>query len=136
MRPEDISKLKAFTGFIAYYDNGKVIKERESFFSKILNKNCATNWAELDKSKLIALELHWNNELKVRIDKNPHPDNFNKTTIITPERWLFSQKGYLDISSKKIVVIARCIGFIEDGIANITSVAEDTGIISIIRKAA
>jgi hypothetical protein len=60
---------KEFTGFVARYKNGATIYEKEDYFSKKLNKKCATNWEEVDKSKLASLELLWKGQSKIKIDK-------------------------------------------------------------------
>lgn len=136
MPPKGKPNLKTeFTGFIAYYDDGKVIKERENFQSKKLNKKLATNWAEINKNKLIALELVWKNQTKVRIDKIPPKETQAPYKDIKADEWFFSQKGYVDMGSRDIVVIARNIGYIKDGIINITSVDEKTGIIKMYSRA-
>jgi len=129
--PKKLKSHKPFTGFIAYYDNGKIIKEHEDFFSKKLNKKCATNWAEIDKNKLIKLELIWQDTPKGYITKSPSEQSFNKTYTLNPQDWFFSQKGYFDLNTRQIIVIARNIGYIESGIVNILSAIEQTGIVQI-----
>jgi hypothetical protein len=136
MSPKEPRGRKPFTGFIAYYANGRLIKERESFFSKKLNKDLATNWAEIDKEQLISLELVWRDEPKARIDKKPSSSGFNKSKEIAPANWFFSQKGYMNMGTRKIQVVARNIGYIDDGIINIISVVEETGVVLISRRKA
>jgi hypothetical protein len=128
---KSLENRKFHNGFIAYYSDGKVIKERENFFSKVLNKKCSTNWAEIDKSKLVKLELVWQNQVKGYITCTPHPDAFNTKYTLSPQDWFFSHNGYFDLGSKSIVVVARNIGYTENGYTNILSVAEQTGIIRI-----
>ena len=136
MPPKGIPNLKKeFTGFVAYYDDGKVIKERENFQSKKLNRKLATNWAEINKNKLIALELQWKNQVKARIDKVPPKKAEAPYKVLKPSDWFFSQKGYIDMGSRQIVIIARNIGYIKDDIINITSVDEKTGIIKMYSRA-
>jgi hypothetical protein len=115
---------KDFTGFVVTYDNGNKIYEIEDYFSKKLNKKCATNWAEVDKSKITLLQLYWKGVLKETIHKTP--DDIHKNELIA-KNWFFSQKGYLDMGTRKIVVIARNIGYIEGDILHITSIIELTG---------
>lgn len=117
---------ESFTGFVAHYENGRKLYEKENYFSKKLNKKCATNWAEIDKSRLVKLELFWNGDLKAAVSKKPLK---GKPLELSASDWFFSQKGYIDMGTKKMLVIARNIGYIEDGIAHITSVVEQTGII-------
>lgn len=124
---------KSFTGFIAYYEHGKTVKERENYFSKKLNKECATNWCEIDKNKLIALELVWRGSSKVKIDKVPSDKSHHP---LSPEDWFFSQNGYFDLGSKSITVVARNIGYKENGIIAIFKVEEENGIIQISSRAA
>ena len=117
-------KLNNFTGFVANYSNGAKVYEREDYFSKKLKKNCATNWVEIDKDKLSSLELVWKGVTKVKIDKAPcsvHKD------LLRAEDWFFSQNGYMDMGTRKIVVLSRNIGFIEGNHIYITSVFEETG---------
>lgn len=113
-----------FTGFVVTYATGEKVYEKENYFSKKLNKKCATNWAEIDKSRVSSIELLWNGESKVKLNKAP--DDIHKREL-TAKDWFFSHKGYLDMGTKKIKLLARNIGYIEDSILHITSVAEDTG---------
>lgn len=115
---------KSFTGFVVIYDNGSKIYEKENYFSKILNKKCATNWGEIDKSKISSLELHWRGECKASITKAPSDIHKNE---LSAKDWFFSHRGYLDMGTRKIRVISRNIGYIEDNILHITSIVEETG---------
>jgi len=128
---ENLEYRKPFNGFIAYYSDGKIIREREDYFSKVLNKKCSTNWAEIDKNKLIKLELIWQNQVKGYISCNPSADAFNTKYTLSPQDWFFSHNGYFDLGSKNIIVVARNIGYTENGYTNILSVAEQTGIVRI-----
>jgi len=111
-----------FVGFIAHYDNNKTIVEKENFYSKKLDKKCATNWTEIDKNKLIALELIWQGKSIIKIDKKNYP-------YIKPEDWFFTQTGIYNIKDKKIKVLARNIGYKKDKITQVYSVEEETGIL-------
>jgi hypothetical protein len=113
-----------FTGFVAVCDNELKIYEKESYFSKKLNKKCATNWVEIDKNKITSLELHWNGVCKVKIDKTP--SDTHKKELMAKD-WFFSHQGCLDMGTRKIKILSRNIGYIEDNILYITSVVEDTG---------
>lgn len=110
---------KNFIGFVAYYDDGRKIREKENYTDKY-GKNCATNWSEIKKDKLVALELLWNGESKIKITKDEYP-------FIQPGDWFFSQLGHQDMSKREIVVIARNIGFIKDGILQVFTIDENTG---------
>jgi hypothetical protein len=115
--------MSEYTGFIAYYKN-KAIKEKEYYFNKKLNKKCATNWIDIDKSKLIALELIWKNEQKIKIALEEYPH-------IKPSDWFFSQYGYFDLKANRTIVVARNIGYIKDNLLIVYSVNEETGIIKV-----
>ena len=115
--------MNKFTGFIAYYNN-KIIKEKENFFSIKLNRKCATSWAEIDKDKLIALELVWNDEPKIKITKEDYPH-------IKPSDWFFSQYGYFDLTTRVVKVVARNIGYVKDELLIVYSINEENGVIKV-----
>ena len=115
---------KDFTGFVARYKNGATVYEKEDYFNKKLSKKCATNWGEVDKNKLVSLELLWKGQSKVKIEKASCSIHKNE---LNPEDWFFSQNGYMNLGNRKIVVLARNIGFIEEGHIYITSVIESSG---------
>jgi len=127
--PQREVKSNKFSGFIAYYDNGKVVKEKELFYSTILKRNLATNWAEIKKERLNKLELHWNGNFKVSVSKEEFP-------FINPEDWFFSHSGAMDLKNRKVQVVSRNIGYKKDGILQIFSVYEVTGIVRIHSRAA
>lgn len=114
----------SFTGFLITYSNGSKIFEKENYFSKRLNKKCATNWGEVDKSQISSIELLWRGESKARIDKAPS-DLHDKE--LTAKDWFFSQRAYFDMVNRKTILISRNIGYIEDNIIHIISVVEDSG---------
>ena len=124
---------KFFTGFLITYESGSKIYEKENYFSKKLNKKCATNWAEIDKSKISSLELLWNGESKAIIHKKASDVH---TKDLGASDWYFSHKAYLNMGDRKVVIISRNIGYIEDNILHITSVQEKTGEISMSVRAA
>lgn len=124
---------ESFTGFVVIYDNGSKVYEKENYFSKKLNKKCATNWTEIDKSKISTIELHWKGSCKATLSKGPS-DTHKKA--LEAKDWFFSHGGYLDMGTQKVIVISRNIGFIEDNILYITSVEEKTGKVSITTRAA
>lgn len=103
-----------FTGFIAYYKNGRIIKEKNFFFNNKLNRVCATNWYEIDKNQLIQLDLWWNGEKKERIKK--HPDIQN---------WIFYHTGQSD--SNGYSILSRSIGYSGPRGQYIASIDEKTG---------
>ena len=115
--------LKKFNGFVAWYKDGKIVQEKEDYLSKTLNKQCATNWAEIDKDKLVALELIWQNDSKIKIDIKDYPH-------ITPYDWFFSQTAYFDMKSRKKAIVSRNIGYKKNSIIQIYSVEENTGVLS------
>jgi len=135
MKSHPFKVSESFTGFVAHYADGRVIHEREDFFSDKLNRKCSTNWAEIDRDRLSAIELVWHGTIKVRIDKIPTSTSFNAHKTMAPADWFFSQKGYFDMRTRKIVVVARNIGYKENGILHIASVFEETGILRIYDRA-
>ena len=113
----------SFTGFIAHYDKGVAIKEKENYFSKILGKQCATSWGEINKKKLVALELVWRNQSIIKIDK----ETFSH---ISDKDWFFSQSAMFEMKNRKIVILSRNIGYKKDNITQVFSVEESTGRLS------
>jgi hypothetical protein len=111
-----------FTGFRAYYSKEIFVKEKENYFSKKLKKNCATNWAEIDKTRLVALELLWHGQSKIKIDKKEYPH-------IKSEDWFFTHSGIYNMKNRSITIISRNIGFKKDNIIQVYSVEEETGIL-------
>ncbi len=116
-------ELKKFNGFVAWYNDGKIEQEREDYFSKTLNKQCSTNWAEINKDKLTTLELIWQNDSKIKIDIKDYPH-------IKPSDWFFSQTAYFDMKFRKKVLVSRNIGYKKDNIIQVYSVEEGTGVLS------
>lgn len=119
-----LKRDKDITGFVVIYVDGTKIVEKENYFSRKLNKKCATNWAEIDKSKIASLQLYWRGELKETIQKTPSDTHSNELEAID---WFFSHKGYMDMASRSVKIISRNIGYIQDNIIHITSVMEETG---------
>lgn len=119
-----LKRDKDITGFVVIYVDGTKIVEKENYFSRKLNKKCATNWAEIDKSKIASLQLYWRGELKETIQKSPSDTHSNELEAID---WFFSHKGYMDMASRSVKIISRNIGYIQDNIIHITSVMEETG---------
>lgn len=111
-------------GFVATYTTGNKVFEKNDYFSRKLNKKCATNWAEIEKDKLVSLELYWDSKSIIKIDKAP--SEMHKFEL-TPKDWFFSHKGYLDMGTQKVNIISRNIGYIENGILNVFSVMEGSG---------
>jgi hypothetical protein len=125
MYQKDVSN---FTGFIATYCDGSVVKEKENFYSKKRNKQSKTNWLDIDKEKLVKLELYWKGVPSVSIDKEEHP-------YLSPEDWYFTHTGYMDIQDRNIKVLSRNIGFKKDGLLTIFSVNEDNGFVKVETRA-
>jgi hypothetical protein len=124
MPPKEKRVSNSFTGLFAYYENGTIIEEKNNYYSTKFKKTCATNWAEIDKSQLIALELFWKGSSKIKISKEEYPD-------IKPEDWFFSHYGYFDMKDRKTLVIARNIGIKLKDHIKVYSVDENTGNIKI-----
>lgn len=112
-----------FTGFVAYYGEKKAIREKENYLDKSTNQKKATNWSEIDKNRLTSLELVWNDASKIRIDKKDHPD-------IKPEDWFFSQHAFHDMANQELSIVKRNIGYKKDGVLQVYSVDEKTGILN------
>lgn len=122
-------KGNKFTGFIATYSNGKKVRQKEDYISRKLKKKMATNWAEIDKYKLQSLELVWNGESKIKIDKKEYPH-------IKPDDWFFSHTAIFDMDKQKIVIVGRNIGYKKDDIIQVYTIIEENGILkSSIRNA-
>ena len=117
-----------FTGFVATYDDGTTVNQKENFFSKKRNKQSRTNWLDIDKEKLVKLELFWKGVPSACIDKKEHP-------YLSPDDWYFTHTGYMDIEDHKIVVLSRNIGFRKDGLLTIFSVVEDNGFVKVETRA-
>jgi hypothetical protein len=113
-----------FTGFVAYYDNGNTVKERNNYLCAKTSNVKSTNWSEIDKERLVALELFWNGESKIKIDKIRYPD-------LKPSDWYFSHLGSLDMNSHKTIVVSRNIGFIKDELLTVFCVQEQSGVVKI-----
>lgn len=62
----------------------------------------------------------WHDESKIRLSKEEYPS-------VKPGDWYFSHAGYLDMRSKKIVVVKRNIGYVKDGLLHMYSVDEKNG---------
>ena len=114
-----LQKENNFTGFIAYYGPKKKVFEKENYTDKSGNKK-ATNWSEIDKEKLTALELVWRGSSKILIKKSDYPH-------MQGTDWFFTQSAFLDMATQKIRVVARNIGYRKEGIIQIFTVEEDTG---------
>ena len=121
--------INNFTGFIAHYKDGRKVREKEDYFNKKLNKKCATNWAEINKDLLVAIELLWDGKSRIKITKEEYPH-------INSKDWLFFQTGYFDLKSKGVTVLGRSIGFIKDDMENIFSIDETNGILKIFSRIA
>lgn len=115
-------KENKFTGFVAHYGSKKTVLEKEDYLDKKTGQKKATNWSEIDKSKLTALELMWRGESKIKIDKKDYPH-------IGPGDWFFTQTAYFDMTKQKIIVVGRNIGYKKDGVLQVYTVIEENGIL-------
>jgi hypothetical protein len=122
-------EINNFTGFIATYEDGSSVTEKENFFSKKRGKNCKTNWLDVDQSRLFKLELYWKGIPSASIDKNSYPE-------ITEGDWYFTHTGYMDLHNREIKVLKRNIGFKADGLLTIFSVSESDGVLKVDTRAA
>lgn len=111
----------SFTGFLATYDDGSFEIERENYHSEKLHRPMATSWPEIDRTRLVRLDLYWRGKKMASVSKNEHPH-------MTADDWFFSQTGYMDIQRNSVRVISRNIGYKgDDGLLYITSVYEANG---------
>jgi hypothetical protein len=108
------------TGFLAKYKDGTTLEQKTFYFDEALNKECATNWHDVDKSKLSSLELFWKGSYKISVDLADNPE-------MLPEDWFFSCTGTADISGSNPKIIARNIGFRKNGVLLVFTVDEETG---------
>ena len=115
---------KDHTGFVAYYESGMVVCEENTYFSKSSGRTKATNWSEVEKDKLVALELLWNGEIKARVDKVKYPH-------LTPSDWYFSHYGSLEMSTHKTQVVSRNIGYYKDSLLTLFRVEEKSGVLNV-----
>lgn len=118
-----LQKENNFTGFVAYYGDNKIILEKENYVDKKTGQKKATNWSEINKDKLTALELIWHGESKIKIDKK-------EQSHIGPDDWFFTQTAFFDMTKQQIVVIGRNIGYKKGGVIQVYTVVEETGILS------
>jgi hypothetical protein len=109
-----------FSGFVAVYENGESVHERENYYSSTLRRKMATNWLEIDKDKIVTLELFYRGKKMVSIKKSEHPE-------ILPADWFFSHTGCLDMATHEVKVVARSIGYRTGQVTNVVSVFEADG---------
>jgi len=118
---EDVKIPNSFTGFIATYENGTTVLEKEDYHSEKLRRKMATSWPEIDRAKLQKLELYWHGSKITSLSKSDIPG-------MTAEAWFFSQTGYMDVSARRLVVVSRNIGYRgQDGLLYVSSVKESDG---------
>lgn len=110
-----------YTGFVAHYGPKKTVLEKEDYINKSGQRK-ATNWSELNKEKMTGLELVWRGSSKIRIDKKDYPH-------IGPDDWFFTQTAFFDMKEQKVKVVGRNIGYKKDGIIQVFTVEEQTGIL-------
>jgi len=118
-----------FTGLVATYDDGKLVREKNHFYSKLLGRQCATNWGEIALKKVVSLELYWRGESKIKISKEDKP-------LISHEDWYFTHSAIMDAVSPKPKICSRNIGYKNDGILYLYSVDEDTGALKVQNRVA
>lgn len=122
--PQGVEKNKppeSFTGFVATFEDGTSVLEREGYHSEKLRRPMATSWPEIDRARITRLDLYWHGQKKATVSKSEQPH-------LDADGWFFSQTGYMDVSRHTVVVIARNIGFRgKDGMLYVTSVRESDG---------
>lgn len=118
---EGVKTPDSFTGFVAVYDDGTAILERENYHSEKTRRLMATSWPEIDLKRLQRVELYWRGQKKTYVAKHDHPH-------LKPSDWFFSQTGFMDVRRHNVIVIARNIGYRgEDGLTYVTTVRESDG---------
>lgn len=117
-----LPKGNNFTGFIAHYGDKKTVHQKENYIDKKTGQKKATNWSEIDKTKLTALELVWRGESKIKIDKRDYPH-------IGPDDWFFTHTANFDMAKQRVAVVGRNIGYKKDGVLQVYTVVEETGIL-------
>jgi len=113
-----------FTGFVAYYSDGNKVEEKNNYISKKAGCKKSTNWHEVDRDKITALELFWNGESKIKIDKSDYP-------YLSPGDWFFSHYGCLNMSTHETTVVSRNIGFIKEDTLTVYCVLEESGVVKV-----
>jgi hypothetical protein len=122
-KPESGSVPESFTGFLATYDDGTTVLEREGYHSEKTRRLMATSWPEIDLDRLSVVDLYWHGTKKATVSKSEHPD-------MKPSDWFFSQTGYMDLMKHAVAVIGRNVGYRgEDGLLYVTTVNELDGAI-------
>lgn len=96
------------------------VREKENYFSKELKKICATNWAEINKEKLVALELFWHGQSIIKINKADYPE-------MTADDWFFTQSAIFEMKNRKLTILSRNIGYKKGDITQVYSVEEASG---------
>ena len=121
MPQNDVNQKNRFTGFVVHYEDGTEVFEKESYLSPTLQKLCATSWVEVDKTKITSLELRWQGQSKIILNKD-------ELALTSPDDWFFTQSGYKDSTKNDIVVVARNIGYVDNDVIHVFSVEERTGV--------
>ena len=92
-----------FTGFKAYClidDKEVIITEQDNFFDESLQRNCATNWHQVEKTKLKILELWWHDKRKAVVNEKSEE-----------AEWVFFHTGSISSADPVPVVVSRTIGY-------------------------
>jgi len=118
---ENISIPDSFSGFVATYEDGVSVLEREGYHSEKTRRLMATSWPEVDTEKLASVTIYWNGQKKHTVSKSDHPH-------MKPQDWFFSQTGYMDIKRHTVLVVARNLGYRgNDNLLHIVSIQEEDG---------
>jgi hypothetical protein len=100
---------------------GKVVWEKNNYWSDKQRKILATNWSEIDKDKIEAMALYWKGRLALYLTKAEH----------LPDKWVFSHTGMLQTGvSQNVQIVSRNIGFERGGIRYMFRVSEADGRLS------
>jgi hypothetical protein len=105
------------TGFVVTYEDGTQVFERD-YYKDNKGQRKATNWSEIDQTKIDTIELYWMGDSKVSLTRKE----------IDMEEWYFTCSGVADVANPdRPKVIARNIGYKSKGLLYLFTVEESSG---------
>ena len=115
----------AHHGLVAHLMDGSSVLEKNNYYSDTLQKRLATNWAEIPKDLIAALELLWKGTSILKLRAQDIPDG-------GIDSWCFSHTGAIDLANgnNTPIIVSRNIGYEKDGIVTMYRVNEETGTLS------
>jgi hypothetical protein len=115
-----LSPCKVTHGLMVTYLEGDVVLERNNYWSSTFNKQMATNWSEIDRSRIQSLKLFWKGAIRVSLEG---PE-------LIPDQWIFSHTGTTSLKSPGVQILSRNIGYIKGDKKVLYRVSEETGEVS------